>query len=674
MDNLFSSQEAAALVAKYQSQNINGDIALRVYTSRLLGANPKLVLHGGGNTSVKTTLVNLWGETVEVLCVKGSGWDLATIEPAGLPALKLKPLLRLRRLEKLSDEAMVNFQRSQLLDANAPNPSIETLLHAFLPHRFIDHTHANAILSLTNQPDGEAIIRSVFGKHFGVVPYIKPGFDLAKLAAEIYEKNTNMHGLILLHHGIFTFSDTAKTAYTHMIDAITTAEDYIRSHQKNVHVLKGFEDPPSLEHIAPIIRGACATEIQPKRFRRMIVCHRQNDLIRRYVNGVNLKRYSQIGVITPDHIIRTKNFPLVVDTIESLEHVITEYKNQYHQYFERNNQQQEHSKTELDPIPRIILVPGIGLFALGKSAKEANINADIAEGTMATILDAEAIGTYTALDEAALFEMEYWSLEQAKLNKQTEKPFTRQVVVITGSAGTIGMATAKAFAELGAEIALLDLQQGRVEAFAERLGPHVLGIPCDITDKTAVTNAFQKICETFGGVDIVVFNAGCAYKGKIGEVNDKILRQSFEINFFAHQCVAQHAIAMMKKQRTGGSLLFNVSKQPLNPGPDFGPYGIAKAATLALVRQYAIDYAGEGIRSNAVNADRIRSGLLTDAMIVERANARGLSVEEYMCGNLLKLEVTAQDVAQAFVHQALSHKTTAAITTVDGGNIAAAVR
>lgn len=683
MDNLYSQQDAQTFIAKYP----NEAIALRVYTSRLLGANPKLVLHGGGNTSVKTTSTNLLGETIDVICVKGSGWDLASIEPAGLPALKLEPLLRLRTLKELTDEAMVNFQRSQLLSMSSPNPSIETLLHAFLPHRFIDHTHANAILSLTNQPDGEAIIKKVFGKTFGIVRYIKPGFDLAKLAAEVYEQDQKIHGLILLHHGIFTFADTAEESYTRMIDAVTLAEKYIssslRAERSNPAAQNtGLLHPCGVRNdgersnpadIAPKLRGACAQEVKPKQYQRMVVCHRQNDDIFQYVNGKSLERYSQQGAITPDHTIRTKILPLIVPTVDAIDSAVEAYKKKYHQYFERNNNSAD-PKIELDPMPRIVLMPGVGLFTLGKTAKEANINADIAENTIKTILDAERIGRYTALDEALLFEMEYWSLEQAKLAKQVEKPFTRQVVVITGSAGTIGAATATTFADLGADIALLDIDEERCMELAKSLNPFVLPIGCDVTDPVSVKKAFQQICETFGGVDIVVFNAGRAFKGVIGEVEDATLRQSFEINFFAHQLIAQHAVAIMQQQKTGGNLLFNVSKQALNPGPDFGPYGIAKAATLALVRQYALEYAADGIRANAVNADRIRSGLLTEEMIVERAGARGVSVETYMRGNLLQLEVTAEDVAQAFVHQALAQKTTAAITTVDGGNMAAAVR
>jgi len=683
MQNLWCDKTAASFIEQYAKKAVNADLALRVYTSRLLGANPALVLHGGGNTSVKTESFNLHDEKVQVVCVKGSGWDLAAIEPQGFPALHLAPLLNLQKLKNLTDEDMVNAQRCQMLDAAAPNPSIETLLHAFIPHRFIDHTHANAILSLTNQPDGDALIKKIFGSSMGIVPYIKPGFDLAKAAAEIFARDPSVKGLILLQHGIFTFADTAKEAYFRMIEAVTLAEEYIKTHSKNMHRLMAVNSAnKSIAEIAPLIRGACSKLLNGM-VERMILMHRKSDLILKYVNGENLQRYSQVGVITPDHIIRTKNFPLILPSPFSmemtefksvLETALREYQIAYHRYFVRNNEGQSIPKKELDPLPRIILVPDVGLFALGKSAADAAINADIAENSMQAILDAEAIGNYTALPESDLFEIEYWSLEQAKLAKNSDKAFTRQVVVVTGGAGTIGQSVANAFINQGAEVVLMDIDQARCDEAAKKIHSRVLAIACDLTKAEDIQRAFDRICQTFGGVDIVVLNAGIAYTGKIGEVSDALLRKSLEINFFAHQHVAQQAISILSKQNLGGCLLFNVSKQALNPGVDFGPYGIAKAATLALMRQYAIDYAALGIRSNAVNADRIRSGLLTEEMISARAQARGVDPTEYMCGNLLMREVTAEDVANAFVHLALAEKTTAGIVTVDGGNIAAAVR
>jgi NAD(P)-dependent dehydrogenase (short-subunit alcohol dehydrogenase family) len=328
----------------------------------------------------------------------------------------------------------------------------------------------------------------------------------------------------------------------------------------------------------------------------------------------------------------------------------------------------------LDPLPRVVLVPGLGLFGLGRGKKDAAVAADLAEAAIEAITDAEAIGRFESISEADMFDVEYWSLEQAKLGKEPEKPLAGQVAAITGAAGAIGAATAKVFAAAGAEVALLDLDEAAAKAQAKVIGGRAIAVACDVTDRASVSAAFAKVAEAFGGVDIVVSNAGAAWQGRIGEVDEAVLRDSFELNFYGPQRVAQAAIKIMLAQGTGGCLLFNVSKQAVNPGPNFGPYGLPKAATLALVRQYALDYGAEGIRANAVNADRIRSGLLTDAMITTRAKARGVSEQDYMSGNLLGREVTADDVAQAFLAQALALKTTADITTVDGGNIAAALR
>jgi NAD(P)-dependent dehydrogenase (short-subunit alcohol dehydrogenase family) len=327
----------------------------------------------------------------------------------------------------------------------------------------------------------------------------------------------------------------------------------------------------------------------------------------------------------------------------------------------------------LDPLPRVVLVPGLGLFALGRSQKDAAIAADIAEATVEGITDAEAIGRFESISEADMFACEYWPLEQAKLGKEAEKPLAGQIAVITGAGGAIGAATARALAAAGAEVALLDVDAKAVQARANEIGS-AIAVHCDVTDASSVRAAFDKVVEAFGGVDIVVSNAGAAWQGRIGEVDEQILRESFELNFYGHQRVAQNAVRIMLAQGTGGCLLFNVSKQAVNPGANFGPYGLPKAATFFLVRQYALDYGAEGIRANAVNADRIRSGLLSADMIAARSQARGVSEKEYMTGNLLGREVTAEDVAQAFLHHALALKTTGDVTTVDGGNIAAALR
>jgi rhamnose utilization protein RhaD (predicted bifunctional aldolase and dehydrogenase)/NAD(P)-dependent dehydrogenase (short-subunit alcohol dehydrogenase family) len=685
MHSLWSDADAERMIERYADQGVARDLALRVYTSRLLGRDPKLVLHGGGNTSVKTVMKDLLDEEAEVLCVKGSGWDMAAIEPPGLPAVRLVPLRQLRQRAALADEEMVRIQRANLLDPGAPNSSVETLLHAFLPHRYIDHTHSTAVLSLADQPDAAERCADLYGGKMGLVPYIMPGFLLAKKAAEIFEADTAVEGLVLLKHGIFTFSDTAQEAYERMIAMVSLAEERLARRRKPVFVAARLPTAlPRAVDVGPILRGACAIadSTGPGSYKRFILDFRSGPAVLNYVNGADLGRYGQAGVATPDHTIRTKNYPLIVPAPEAgrldefstaVREAVDRFATNYHAYFARHNARQTVPKRELDPMPRVILVPGLGLFGLGRSARDAGIAADIALSTIETITDAEAIGRFESVTEADLFDIEYWSLEQAKLGQSSEKPLAGQIAVVTGGGGTIGFATARAMSLAGAEVALLDVDEGAQTA-AQKIGGAALAVTCDVTDPAAVRGAFDSVAEHFGGVDIVVSNAGAAFKGRIGEVEDSVLRQSFELNFFAHQWVAQNAIRIMRAQGTGGCLLFNVSKQAVNPGPDFGPYGLPKAATLALVRQYALEYGRDGIRANAVNADRIRSGLLTPELIAERAKARGIGETEYMTGNLLGREVTAEDVAQAFLHHAVALKTTADVTTVDGGNIAAVLR
>jgi rhamnose utilization protein RhaD (predicted bifunctional aldolase and dehydrogenase)/NAD(P)-dependent dehydrogenase (short-subunit alcohol dehydrogenase family) len=579
---------------------------------------------------------------------------------------------------------MVRVQRANLIDPGAPTPSVETLLHAFLPHKYVDHTHSTAVLSLTDQPDAAERCADLYGKQMGLVPYIMPGFQLAKKAAEVFESNPEVDGLVLLKHGIFTFGETAQEAYERMIAAVSLAEE--RLTRRRTPVFAGARLPGALAgtaEVAPILRGVCAIA-DPSgsgAFKRFVLEFRSNPAVLAYVDGAELPRYSQAGVATPDHTIRTKNYPLIVPAPEpeklelfktAAREAVNTFVAEYRAYFARHNARQEVPKRELDPMPRVVLVPGVGLFGLGRNARDARIAADIAESTIETVTDAEAVGRFESISEADLFDIEYWSLEQAKLGQASEKPLAGQIAVVTGGAGTIGFATARAMSGAGAEVALLDIQGA--QAAVQRLGGATLAIECDVTDPAAVRGAFDRIAEHFGGVDIIVSNSGAAWQSRIGEVEDQVLRQSFELNFFAHQTVARNAIRIMLAQGTGGCLLFNVSKQAVNPGPNFGPYGLPKAATLALVRQYALDYGADGIRANAVNADRIRSGLLTPELIAARARARGVTEQDYMAGNLLGREVTAEDVAQAFLHHAVALKTTADVTTVDGGNIAAALR
>ena len=665
--------------------DFGADLALRIYSTRLLGRDPRLVLHGGGNSSLKTKARDLAGEEVAVLRVKGSGTDMGAIEPAGFPAVRLEPLRALRARDKLSDDEMARAQRAYLIDPQAPSPSVEMLLHAFLPAKFVDHTHATAVLSLIDQPNAAALCAQVFGGRLGFVPYLMPGFGLAKKAAEVFEKNPKVEGLILDKHGIFTFGADAREAYERMIAFVTLAENRLKKNRKAVFASAQLPQQiaPAIE-VAPILRGACALRDAGGEgaHQRLIMEFRASDAILNFVNGKDVARYAHAGVVTPDHVIRSKPWPLIVraprlsklDAFKSAAlKAAQKFIDDYKAYFARNKARAGGAVMH-DAAPRVALVPGLGLFGLGASKRDAIIAADIAQAAVEGITDAEAIGRFTSISQADMFDCEYWPLELAKLGARKDLPLAGQIAVVTGAGGAIGAATASAFAVAGAEVALLDVDGKAATEQAKAIGGNAIAIKCDVTDAASVRNAFTRVVATFGGVDIAISNAGAAWQGRIGEVDEAVLRESFELNFFAHQKVAQAAVKIMLAQGTGGCLLFNVSKQAVNPGANFGPYGLPKAATLFLVRQYALDYGADGIRANAVNADRIRSGLLTGEFIKERSKAREVSEKDYMSGNLLGREVTAQDVAQAFLAQALALKTTADVTTVDGGNIAAALR
>ncbi|QPN61629.1 bifunctional aldolase/short-chain dehydrogenase [Synechococcus sp. CBW1002] len=719
MLNRWSDADAAAAVARYGAEGVSEDLALRTYSARLLGADPELVLHGGGNTSVKTSCTGLLGESIPVLCVKGSGWDLATIEPPGHPAVRLEPLQALRALKALSDEDMVAAQRRNLIDPAAPNPSVEALLHAFLPHKFVDHTHATALLALADQPDAEALCRELYGPRVALVPYVMPGFDLALAAARAYEEaaaaaaeqSIELEGMVLLQHGLFSFGATAQQSYERMIALVRQAEERIQ----RARGAAGPSQPAAVPApatpaaaVLPILRGALSraavAEAGPAAAapvpRRWLLALRDTPLTRSVVDDPRLADWAQRGVATPDHVIRTKARPLVLPPLPAtaepavlatwaaeLERALAAYRADYKAYFSRQNARVGGGRQPLDPLPRLVAIPGLGLVGLGGSAAAAAVAADLAEAWAQTLLAAEAVGRFQPVNEDDTFDMEYWSLEQAKLGKGREKPLARQVVLVTGGGGGIGAATARAFAAQGAELAVLDRDGAAAAATAAACGKKALGIACDVTDAAQLRRAMERVCLHFGGLDIVVSNAGAAWTGAMADLEDEALRDCFELNFFSHQQVAQAALAVFRAQngwrrndlagdapRLGGQLLFNVSKQALNPGPNFGAYGIAKAALLALMRQYALEAGEEGVRANAINADRIRSGLLDEAMIKQRSSARGVSEDVYMAGNLLGEEVRAADVADAFVALAQLGRTTGAVLTVDGGNVAAMVR
>ena len=509
MKSSWVEADARATVERYAAQGIGRDLALRVYTTRLLGRDPKLVLHGGGNTSVKTIMPDLLGEEVEALCIKGSGADMAAIEPHGMPALRLDRLRKLRARASLGDEDMLRIQRETLLDPSSPNPSVETLLHAFLPHKFVDHTHASAILSLSDQPDGAAICADLFDGQVGIVPYVMPGFGLAKRAAAVYDAAPAVEGLILDKHGLFTFGDDARESYERTIALVTRAEERLQTGRRAVFATAHMPQQvaPAVD-VAPIVRGACALrdgKIEGA-WRRSILEFRGERCDRQFRQrrGAAPLRPGRRRHARPRH----PHQGLAADRAgaggrqargfsRAARQAAADYVAHYDDYFTRHNARVGGGKRAADPLPRIVLVPGLGLFGLGRSRKDARIAADVAESAIDVITDAEAIGRFQSITEADMFDMEYWPLERAKLGTASDLPLAGQIAVITGAGGAIGAATARAFAAAGAEVALLDVNLSAVIEQAKSIGGGAIPVKCDVTDAASVRDAFDA-----GGGDV----------------------------------------------------------------------------------------------------------------------------------------------------------------------------
>jgi rhamnose utilization protein RhaD (predicted bifunctional aldolase and dehydrogenase)/NAD(P)-dependent dehydrogenase (short-subunit alcohol dehydrogenase family) len=662
-------------------------LAMRTYTARLIGSDPSLVLHGGGNTSVKATATTILGETVEVIHVKGSGRDLATIEPEGHPGVRLEPLRKLRALDAMTDEAMVNELRANLLDSSAPSPSVETLLHAFLPGRFVDHTHADAILALCDQRDGKRALAALFGNGLVWVPYVMPGFALAKRCFDAFVHVSALAEpavMVLEKHGLFTWGETAKESYERTIDAVSRAEHYIVDKSRASTATAAARVPAAETHVLPRLRGALAKLAGAPPERGPIVRTRSTPRILSFLERRDAAELIAKGCATPDHVLRTKPAALLVPNpsyadgdklVTQLEAGVAEYARKYDAYFEEMCRNKKVQKTKLDPWPRIVLLPGFGACAVASTARDADIALDIYEHTIDIMANAAEVGVYSPCSRSDLFDVEYWSLEQAKIKPRPKAPLSQCIALVTGAASGIGLGCANDMLEAGAHVAMVDRDFDALAGALGKLASHkdrALMIVADVCDESQVSAAFARITAAWGGVDVIVSNAGSASEGQLDTVDGhELLRASLEINCLAHARVARGAVEVMTAQGRGGCLSFNASKSSFNPGPGFGPYAVAKSALVALMRQYAIDLAPRGIRSNAVNADRVHTQLFADGVLESRAKARGLSVDEYFRANLLGREVTANDVAEAFIYLATARATTGCVITVDGGNAAA---
>jgi rhamnulose-1-phosphate aldolase/alcohol dehydrogenase len=699
MQSRWSDREAAEFVERFAAK-WGDEMALRVYTSRLIGRDPDLVMHGGGNTSLKGSVTTLVGDQVEALFVKGSGWDLDAIEPPGLPAVDLRHLRRLRALDGLGDEEMVNQLRTHLFDAGAPNPSVETLLHAFLPHRFIDHTHADVALVVTNQPpaENEALAREAFGPTWAVVPYVMPGFALAKLAAEVFEKNPAVEGLVLLNHGLFTFADDARTAYERMIAGVDRAETLVARRRKDAArtsvpvAIDVAAAERAAARIAPVLRAALAEPSgnadQP--WRRWVLEHRASDVTLRTLARADAAELAGRGPLTPDHVIRTKgphlhlaDLPLDDDAKlrERIDAAVARYRSAYEGYFDANRSRARSAVTRLDATPRVVLVPGVGIFSIGRSKADARIAADIADHTVVAKALANDVGRYTALVDGDLFDMEYWVLEQAKLGKAKEPPLAGQVALVTGAAGAIGFGICKQLVAAGAHVVASDVDPARLDRAVGELDPKrkglAAGVAMDVTDEHSVAAGFARAARTYGGVDVLVLNAGVAHVSKIEATEPQDFRRVMEVNLVGYFLCLREGARLMRRQGTGGHVIVNSSKNVFAPGADFGTYSASKAGAHQLGKVAALELAGAGIRVNMINADAVfgdasRPSGLWQEVGPARAKSRGLDPAElqefYRQRNLLKALVTPEHVGNAVVFLATNQTpTTGATIPVDGG-------
>jgi rhamnose utilization protein RhaD (predicted bifunctional aldolase and dehydrogenase)/NAD(P)-dependent dehydrogenase (short-subunit alcohol dehydrogenase family) len=644
-----------------EAKQFKGDLGLRVYTSRLLGRDKSLVLHGGGNTSVKIREKNLFGEEETILYVKGSGWDLETIEPQGFSPVRLSHVLRLAELSSLSDPEMVNQLVTHMLKASAPAPSIETILHGLMPPKFVDHTHADAVLSVTNTADGEKRIRDIYGKRCVVIPYLMPGFDLAQHCAREFKHQGTPEtvGMVLLNHGIFSFGETARESYERMIELVTLAERYLDSRRAWSVTLKS----PSAGTPRAAAQSGLRRRLCDAAGTSLILTTVTNERTLGFATHPQLARISQQGPATPDHVIRTKRTPLLGTDVAA-------YARAYAGYFDEHAPKAKEPKTILDPAPRVILDPVFGLAAAGRTAKDASIVAEIYDHTIDVILRAEALGGFQALPSKDIFEVEYWDLEQAKLKKGGKPPeLTGEIALVTGAASGIGRATVEAFLKRGAAVVGLDLDSG-IQSLHTR--PDFLGLRCDVTDEVQVGAALERAVLAFGGIDMLVLNAGIfPASRRIADLPAEEWRKSMTVNLDANLLLMRGCHPFLKAAPRGGRVVVIGSKNVPAPGPGASAYSAAKAALNQLARVAALEWGADRIRVNTVHPNAVfDTGLWTEELLAQRAAQYGVSVKAYKTNNVLKTEVSSRDVAELAAEMCgpLFAKTTGAQVPVDGGN------
>lgn len=640
------------------------DLHRRVYTSRLLGRDKSLVLHGGGNTSVKVVEKDAFGDDEEILFVKGSGWDLEKIEAGGFAPVRLDHLKRLSTLPSLPDPAMVNELVTHMTRASAPVPSVEAILHAILPYKYVDHTHADAVVTITNSVRGEARIREIYGDSVVVVPYVMPGFDLARLCAEEFSRQAgdSTIGMVLMNHGIFSFGGTAQQSYQRMIDLVARSEDYLK---RNLawDLAADAAGPGSSGMEAALQLAHMRKEISDVARCPMIVARHADEQAMAFVRRKDLATIAQQGPATPDHVIRTKRLPMVGRDVQG-------YAGSYRAYFAAHEPAAKERKTMLDPAPRVVLDAGLGLCAVGRSAKDALVVAEIYAHTMEIIARATALGGYQALPAQDIFDVEYWDLEQAKLAKGGKPAtFAGEVALVTGAASGIGKACVDALLARGAAVVGIDLNPAITGLYKR---PDFLGIKCDVSSEEQLRSVLMRTADTYGGLDMLVLNAGIFPGGcRIEALAGGEWRKVMQVNLDANFALMRDSHPFLKCAPAGGRVVIIGSKNVPAPGPGAAAYSASKAALNQLARVAALEWGSDNIRINSLHPNAVfDTGLWTDEVLSSRAKHYGLTVDAYRKNNVLKTEVRSRDVAELAAEMCgpLFAKTTGAQVPVDGGN------
>ncbi len=669
-----------------EAETLDG-LDLLVYASRLIGAEASLVVWGGGNTSIKTLERDHRGREVGVLRVKGSGSDLKSVQRKDFPGVRMDDVLALLDREDMGDQEMVSYLAHALQDPGGTRPSIETLLHGFLSAPAVVHTHADAVVSLTNNDRAQEVLAGVYGKDVIALEYRRPGFRISREVAHAIAGHPEARALVLERHGTITWGATVREAYEATIGLISRAEEAIAERRRGRTLFGGprvaVADPDARREtalaLAPRVRGRLG------RHRRVIVTFDDTPAVTQFVSSVEAPALSQVGPATPDHTIYTKRLPCFVETdggratlAADVERAIERFVAEYTAYFEAHD---AGGAALTDPMPRVVLVPGLGMFTAGRDRRTAGIVDDIYHHTIAVIGNASAFGRYVSLSARDAFDVEYWPLELYKLTlAPPDKELARRVALVTGGASGIGRAVAQRLAAEGAHVVIGDLDDAGAKKAADDIlaavgGGRALGLTMDVTSEASVRAAFEAAVLEYGGLDILVSNAGIAHSSPVDRMALADWERSFAVNSTGHFLVAREAMRILIPQGLGGSLVFVATKNVMSPGKDFAAYSAAKAAEAQLAKVLALEGAPHGIRSNIVNPDAVfqDSRLWSEEIRRERAAAQGIGVDQledfYRKRNLLGARILPEDVAEAvlFLASDRSAKTTGCTITVDGG-------